>query len=477
MGHDVNHGRTNNPAGGTEIAAAKAYAPPKGGAANEGANTESDAAEKSTGKQSPNVTQEMGENARRRLNLFDVVCIGVNATVGSGVFALPDDVYREMHGYSPLAFGMCALLLLPVSMCVAELSARTEETGGPYIYARRAFGDTTGFFVGWYCWIATLVSWAAVTSLFVEIIGIHGSLGKAVAALMILALGAVNYIGVKPGAALVNVVTIGKLLAVLTFVGVGLFRLNTGQLGGPAPSLTQIGTGVYLTLFPLQGFEVAPVTAGETQNPRRNVPLGTLGSLVFSAILYVIVQGVLVCTYPGLGQKTDTPLYDAAKFLGPTLALVVLIGSMVSTAGFTAGSALGSPRYAEAMAKDGLLPKALSNIHPRFHTPHVAIAITALIAAALVLPFDYRMLVGVANVTVVAQYVASCLAVPVLRAKQPENASKWRVPGGVLLPILGTLGSASLLLFVSKNEWLFSAGALVVGGALYAREKRAAKRQ
>ena len=110
------------------------------------------------------------------------------------MFALPDDVYREMGGWSPLAFAVCALLLLPVSMCVAELAARTDETGGPYVYARRAFGDGTGFFVGWYCWIATLVSWAAVTGLFVEIVGVRGPAGKALAAAMILGLGAINYV-------------------------------------------------------------------------------------------------------------------------------------------------------------------------------------------------------------------------------------------------------------------------------------------
>lgn len=413
---------------------------------------------------------------RRRLTLFDVVCIGVNATVGSGVFALPDDVYREMGGWSPLAFAVCALLLLPVSMCVAELAARTDETGGPYVYARRAFGDGTGFFVGWYCWIATLVSWAAVTGLFVEIVGVRGPAGKALAAAMILGLGAINYVGVKPGAALVNVVTVAKLLAVFTFVGVGIFRMSTDRLGGAAPTVGQIGTGVYLTLFPLQGFEVAPVTAGETKNPRRSVPLGTLGSLIFSAILYVIVQAVLVAAYPGLGAKTDTPLHDAAKYLGPTIGLVVLIGSMVSTGGFTAGSALGSPRYAEAMARDGLLPKVLSRVHPRFSTPHVAIAVTAVLAAGLVVPFDYRTLVGVANVTVVAQYVVSCLAVPVLRRKEEADATKWRVPGGLLLPVLGAAGSAALLLFVRQDEWIFSGGALVVGAALFWWEKRSQKR-
>lgn len=429
-------------------------------------------AEPAKGIASPQVTATATAPSRRRLTLFDVVCIGVNATVGSGVFALPDDVYREMGGWSPLAFAVCALMLLPVSLCMAELSARTEETGGPYVYARRAFGEELGFVVGWFCWIATVVAWAAVTTLFVEIIGkiigLHGPAAKVAGVCLVLLLGAINYAGVKPGTVVVNLVTAGKLLAVLTFVAVGLFHLKTERLGGAAPSAAQIGTGVYLTLFPLQGFEVAPVIAGETRNPRRNVPLGTLGSLVFSGLLYVVVQSVLVASYPSLGVKTDTPLQDAAMYLGPTIGAIVVIGSLVSTGGFTAGSALGSPRYAEAMAKDGVVPRVFARIHPRFQTPYLSIAATTLVAAALVVPFDYRTLVGIGNITVVVQYVFSCVAVPVLRAKQPLDSSKWRVPGGPVLPVLGAAGSVALLYSVKGAEWAFSAGALVVGVLIYA---------
>src|SRR5580704_10645857 len=107
---------------------------------------------------------------RRRLTLFDVLAIGINATVGSGVFALPDDIHRAMGGWSPLAYLLCALLLLPVALSFAEASGRFDESGGAYVYARRAFGDRVGFFVGWYCWAATLVSWAANATLLVALV-------------------------------------------------------------------------------------------------------------------------------------------------------------------------------------------------------------------------------------------------------------------------------------------------------------------
>lgn len=402
---------------------------------------------------------------RRRLGLFDVLCIGVNATVGSGVFALPDDMQRAMGGWSPLAYLLCAVLLLPVALAFAELSGHFDESGGAYVYARSAFGNRAGFVVGWFCWTATFVSWAANTTLLVDLLGLHAyPWNKIVAASVILALGAVNYVGVKPGAWVVNLVVIGKLGAIACFVLAALFALDPSRLGGPLPKgLAGVGTGVYLALFPLQGFEVTPVVAGETANPRRNVPIGTMGTLLLSALLFIVVQAALVATYPRLSAESQTPLADAARHLGPRIGLIVLVGSFVSIGGFTAGSALGSPRYAEAIASHGLLPRALAKVHPRWSTPHVAIVVTTLLSAVLAFFFDYRRLVGMANVTVVIQYFATCVAVPIVRRHAPPDSRAWRVPGGIAIPLLGAVGSLGLFAAADKEEWVFAAAALLVG--------------
>jgi amino acid transporter len=401
---------------------------------------------------------------RRGLGLFDVLCIGVNAIVGSGVFALPDDMQREMGGYSPLAFVLCTALLLPVALCFAELSGRHEQSGAAYVYARSAFGPRAGFLIGWYCWMNTFVSWAANTTLFVELLGFYGGSNKALCAATILALGAINYVGVKPGAWVVNLVVIGKLTAIFCFLAVAAFALDPSRLGGALPrGVAGVGQGVYLTLFPLQGFEVTPITAGETDNPRRNVPLGTLGALGFSALLFVAVQAALVATTPGLGAPSDTPLVDAARALGPRIGLIVLAGSLISIGGFTAGSALGSPRYAQAIAGHGLLPAPIARIHPRWRTPHVAIALTTGLTAFLSLFFDYRRLVGMSNITVVIQYVATCLAVPVLRKKLPPGEAAWVVPGGSAVPYLGAAGSLLLVYGAEASEVAFAAVTLALG--------------
>lgn len=413
---------------------------------------------------------------RRQLTLFDVLCIGVNATVGSGVFALPDDMHRAMGGYSPLAFLLCALLLMPVALCFAELSGRHEDTGGTYLYARNAFGNNIGFVIGWFCWANTFVSWAANATLFVELAGMRSSLvTSAVSAGLVIALGIINYFGVKLGARLVNLLVIGKVGAILCFLVVAIAAFDPSKLGGTLPrGALGIGQGIYLSLFPLQGFEVAPVAAGETQNPKRNVPLGTMGALLLSALLFVVVQAVLVGVYPRIGEESGQPLVDAAKYLGPGIGLVVVIGSLVSVGGFTAGSALGSPRYAQAIAAHGLMPRSLAKINERWGTPHVAIAWTTVITAILAFFFDYRRLVGMSNITVVIQYFFTCIAVPALRKKQGES-SGFRVPGGIIIPVVGALGSVGLVAGADQPEFIFAGATLLLGIIVAVASKRGEK--
>jgi amino acid transporter len=429
------------------------------------------------GPASAGVAVTAAEAPRRRLTLFDVLSIGVNATVGSGVFTLPDDMQRAMGAYSPLAYLFCATLLLPVALCFAELAGRTDETGGAYVYAREAFGDKVGFLIGWFCWTATFVSWAANSSLFVALLGIKSPiLARSLGPLLIVGLGAVNYFGVKPGAWTVNLVVIGKIAAILCFLAVAAFAFDPSRFSGPLPHGARgVATGVYLALFPLQGFEVAPVAAGETQNPRRNVPLATIGTLLLSALLFIVVQTELVGSYPGLANDSQSPLADAAHYLGRGIGLVVLIGSMVSIGGFNAGSALGSPRYAQAIAARRMLPAILARTHPRWSTPHVAIITTTALSAVLAIFFDYRELVGMSNITVVVQYLFACLAVPMVRRKVAAagKPSGWVIPFGWVVPMFGAVGSLVLLRGADLAEVEFAAGALAIAAiVLFAQTRK-----
>jgi amino acid transporter len=420
------------------------------------------------------------DSLRRSLGLFDVVCLGLNAIVGSGVFALPDDLFRAIGPWSPLAFVLCAIGLLPIALCYAEAASRVDRTGGPFIYASEAFGGRTGYVVGWMCFSNSLFSFAAVGSAAAAYIGrfmpalAAPELLKPIAIGIIAIFAILNYFGARPGALAVDAFTIAKFSVLIVMVGALVPRMHLAaadQLAAaPGPTLAGFSAATFMAVFAAQGFEVVPVPAGETRAARRNVPLAVIGSLIVSSLLYVCVQSTLAFAYKGLGKVTDTPLADAALSVSPTLGALVTFGAIVSTLGFVSGSALGTPRYLYAAAEEGHLPRAWALLHERFRSPHRATVITAVAAMALTIPFDYRSLIGMSNVAASVQYFATCAAVYVLRKR---DASATRLPWlKRLIPIIGCGVSVWIVTQAESQELLWAGAALSVGLLLRAFSTR-----
>jgi amino acid transporter len=404
---------------------------------------------------------------KQSLRLFDVTCLGINAIVGSGIFLLPDDLYRHMGPFSPLAFLLCALGLLPIALCYAEAASRTDSTGGPYVYAREAFGPWLGFAVGWMCIANAVFSFAAVAAASAAYVGklvpaLSGAAEPTIGALVITGFAALNYRGVKPGAIAINLFTVGKIGALLLLLLVLVPQISGSRFSGGLPhGPSGIGAAIFLALFAAQGFEVVPVPASETREAKRIMPKAILASLVVASLLYCLVQSVMVGASDTLSQVSDTPLVDAALRVAPVLGIAVLVGGLISTFGYVAGSALGTPRYVYAAAVDRFLPRQLASIHDVFQSPHRAVVTTALIAMVLVLAFDYRSLVGMANVSVAAQYLVTCWAV--LRFRRRGEVTGFRAPGGWFTPLCGMAVSLWVFTEASGEELLFAAGALGVG--------------
>jgi amino acid transporter len=405
---------------------------------------------------------------RRSLTRFDVTCLGLNAIVGSGVFALPDDLYREMGAASPLVFLLLAIGLLPVALCFAEAASYGDSTGGPYVYARDAFGPRAGFAVGWMCFVNAIFSFSAVATAAAANAGKLMpaleplAIQKVVAVALIALFAALNYVGAKPGALAVDVFTVAKFGVLVVLVAALLPQTSAAALHAAPPphGWSALGPATFVALFAAQGFEVAPVPAGEARAPQRDLPFAIVGSLVTASLLYVIVQTVLVAARAPLSAPSDTPLVDTAYALVPALAVLVAAGGLISTIGFVSGNALGTPRYLYAAAVDRHLPPALAAVHPRFASPHIAVIATAILAIAFAIPFDYRSLIGMSNVAVAVQYLATCLAVLRLRGRV---RSGFRIPGGPLVPLLGAAVSASVFTQAASEELAWSVAALVVG--------------
>jgi len=409
--------------------------------------------------------------AVKKLNTFDVFCLGVNAIIGSGIFLFPGILAREAGPASIVAFLVCGILLIFVALCYAELGSIYKRNGGSYVYAREAFGPTIGFAVGWMSWVTAIFSWAAVANAVSSYAGYFNPVfnsalvGKCMACGLVLIFGILNYRGIKLGAWAVNIFTLAKLAPLILFIVIGVFYVSAERFqpfwvtGGGA-----FGHVVFLALWPLQGFEIVPLPAGETDRPQRAVPIATIGSLLCVTLIYVLVQTVCVGVFAGLSGATDRPLADAAAiFSGPAGATVIALGAVISMIGYTAGNALGSPRFLSALAEDKCLPHRLSALHPRFLTPSGAILLTTSIAFCAALALNFQQLVILSNLAVICQYLSTCSALIWLRHKKPELERTFKIPCGNVVAVIGCAISLWLIRQVNAEE-LILAGAVLAAG-------------
>ncbi|MBM4014125.1 MAG: amino acid permease [Planctomycetes bacterium] len=438
----------------------------------------------------------------RQLGLFTVLCIGVNNIVGSGIYRKPSELARHLGGASWIAFAIDGLLLLGVALSFAAMSARHDEAGGPYLYARRAFGRVTGFVVAWTAWISM---WAALAAAATGIPGyldvfVPGARDEPFATLIavaiVVALAILNCRGVRSAAGTATFLTVAKLLPLLIFVIAGLFAIDAARLAwwpvasGPAAppaaagahaatafaTASPLGLAIFAAFYPLQGFEVVPVPAGELKNARRDVPLAVTLALVLSAAFYCLIQIVAVGACPQIASDpalATRPLAAAAAtFMGKSGERLMSIGACVSMLGFAAVTMFCAPRFLLALGRDGLLPAAIGRLHPKRGTPTVAILVTAAaallgtlfpVAAALwnrlfpaATPLDgaaaFEQLTALSNLAVLVQYAATCLAVITLRAHVPGADGGFRLPGGRWpIPLAGLAASALLAFLITQD--------------------------
>src|SRR6266581_1559324 len=172
------------------------------------------------------------EGLVRGIRRWDLVAIAVNGIIGAGIFGLPARVFALIGPYSLIAFVVCAIVVTMIILCFAEVGSRFDETGGPYLYAREAFGPTVAFEVGWLIWLARLTAFAANCNLMVSYLSFFwapansGITRAAIIVLVVIALTALNVLGVRQAAIASNVFTIGKLVPMLIFIAAGLFFLS-----------------------------------------------------------------------------------------------------------------------------------------------------------------------------------------------------------------------------------------------------------
>ncbi len=415
------------------------------------------------------------EKLVRGIGRWDLTAIAINTIIGAGIFGLPAKVHALIGSYSLIAFILCAVIIGFIVLCYAEVSSRFTATGGPYLYAREAFGAVVGFEVGWLYWIVRLTTFAANCNLFVTYLGFFdqrlSSGGGRIAIIsgIVLLLSGVNLVGVRQSALMTNLFTAGKLIPLFIFVLVGIFFVQPGNfVFDSVPEYGGFSSAVLLLIYAFVGFEVAVVLGGETKDPQRSMPFALLTAVLIVAILYIVVQIVSIGTLPGLAAS-ERPLADAAaNFLGLYGAAFITLGALISILGNLNVGLLGGTRLLFAMSEQKDLPNIFAATHERFKTPYFSILLTAVIIFVLTVYSTFITALAIATITRLLVYATTCLALPVFRRRDGVPEAKFRAPAGILAALLSLALIAWLLTRVDfTKEGLPIIIAAAVGLVLY----------
>ena len=401
----------------------------------------------------------------------------INVTIGAGIFVLPAAAAAGLGPAAPIAYVVCALLMALIVCCFAAAGSRVSLTGGVYAYVEVAFGPFVGFLAGVLYFLMATFAVASVASAFAGSVGVlWPAASTAVArgvliAALFAALASVNVRGVRIGARLVEVVTTAKLLPLLVLIVAGIWFVNPEFLRWPrVPSPSAVGQTAIVLIFAFVGLEIALVPSGELRDPARTVPRALFSALAITTTMYLLIQGVAQGLLgPAMSTFASAPLAEAAgRVLGRGGRLLVLAGATISMFGYVSGDMLGSPRALFAFSRDRVLPAALSVVHPRFHTPYIAIIVYAAIVGTVAISSSFTQLAVLANVAALTLYL-TCVAASYALQRRDVRADgiPFAVPAGPLIPVLAASVILWLLSNATRREFGVEALVLMVAALFY----------
>ncbi|MEI0476478.1 APC family permease [Brachyspira pulli] len=414
-----------------------------------------------------------------KLGLFSIVLLGINAIVGTGIFLLPNQAYAEVGVTSIAVIVFDAFLVISIALCFAEMGGMYKNNGGPYLYAKDAFGDFVGFEVGIMKWAISIIAWAAMAMGFPTALGAvwepaqNPVVQKIIAITILVLLGIMNIMGVKISKIMNNIVTTGKLIPLILFVTVGIFFIKGENFVNPVSETGEVvlkgtfGSAALLIFYAFTGFESIGVAAGDMDNAKKNVPLAICIVLILVAIIYILIQVNSIGILGASLATTSTPVATAAeKFLGKWAGAMVTAGTLISIGGINIASSFLTPRAGVAMSDEHQLPSFISKRNSK-DVPYVAVIISVVLTALVTLTGSFTTLAAISVVSRFAQYIPTCLAVPVMRKKAPNMERGFVLPLGPVIPIIATVVSLWLLSQSDLKKIIFGLGGLVIGAVVY----------
>ncbi len=410
----------------------------------------------------------------RGISRLDVVFLMLNATIGGGIYGLPSQVFAKIGAYSLLAMAVCVVVIGLIILCFAEVGSRFSDTGGPLVYTHEAFGPFAGFMTGWLTLVLRIISMAAIANIAISYLGfffpfVQTGFGRSIIiSTVVIALCYINYLGIKQSVLFNNIFTIGKLVTLLFFVVAGLFFLKADNFNFKVPvTYESFSASVLLMVFAFSGFAGAMAPTGEMKNPKKDIPFSLLTVLGFKTILYMLIQVVCIGTLVSLGTS-QKPLTDAAASFFPGWGgIFITIGALISVIGTLNGSVLVVSRTCYGMAEKNLLPSFMAKVHPRYHTPHVALLLTCSIMLVLTLTNTLLFLLTISALGQLFIYVITCASLIKLREKKAIPAAAFILPAGKIIAIVSILFCILIMAGSTGKELLYILTVLVAGVIVY----------
>src|SRR5271155_3834682 len=379
----------------------------------------------------------------RAIGRWSLAALIVNSIIGSGIFGLPGTVAGLLGKRSVLAVLIAGVAMGVIMACFAEVSSQFSEAGGPYLYARTAFGRLTGILVGWMLYLSQTAAPAANANLFVIYLAEFWPAAKqpwprfAILTLLVGFLALINARGARQGTVVSNVFTVAKILPLLMVVSAGaaVTIIHPAPWGAAAvvPGSAWMKAMV-LMIFAYGGFETAMAPMSEAKNPARDAGFALLVALITCTVIYALVQWVVVGVL-GPGSTSDRPLAEVARAtMGNRGAGLVAIGALISMYGYLSAKMLAMPRVTFALARGSDLPPLFGAVSSRFHTPWFSILFFTAAVWGLAIGGNFAWNVTLSVAARLFYYAVVCAALIALRRKQP-SAGAFRLPGGQLFAV------------------------------------------
>ena len=413
------------------------------------------------------------------LGFGTLLALGINGIVGVGIFFTPSQIAMLLPGRSgALAYLLTALALMPVAGVYAVLGGRFRQDGGPYVWARAAFGPTAAFFVGWTAYVSAIFATAtvvlALSRYLAPVLGLTGpATERAFGWLSVGVLGAIVAAGLRPSSWVWTALTVAKLLPLALLVGLFIVRsAPVPPMPGPGTFHTaNLGRAMLIAVFALQGFEIVPVPSGNARAASRAVPRATLASLLLAAGLYVVLQLACAAAVPDLAAS-DAPLVAAAAAYGGDIAGGVLgAGTGISALGIAFGMLAMTPRYLSVLGRPDALGVWLG-LESERRVPLRALCVT-LAAVCLLISFEaLGALFILSGLAVLVQYGVSALALAKLSlARQCGLVRRDAWPAPLALVAILLVGHAATLAELRIMVAVLVSGAACYGLRLQVRQR------